>query len=72
MKKISIVILVCLIAVGVLMTSGCTDVEKTTSQVQQTVNEISNAVNEKNNPTCSTCTCSTCMTNTCKESSTSG
>lgn len=71
MKKISIIILVCLIAVGVLMTSGCTDVEKTASQVQQTVNEVNNAVNEKNNPTCSTC--STCtVTNTCKESSTSG
>lgn len=72
LKKISIVILVCLIAVGVLMTSGCTDVEKTSSQVQNTVNEISNAVNENNNPGCSTCTCSTSVANTCKESSTSG
>lgn len=51
LKKISIVILVCLIAVGVLMASGCTDVEKTSNQVKQTANEVNNTVNEINNTT---------------------
>ena len=51
MRKISIVILICLLAVGVVTVSGCTDVQNTANQVQQTANDVNNTVNEINNTT---------------------
>jgi cell division protein FtsL len=51
LKKFSIVILVCLIAIGVVMASGCTDVQNTANQVQQTANDVNNTVSEINNTT---------------------
>lgn len=51
MKKISLVILVCLLAVGVVMVCGCTDVEQTAQQVQQTASDVNNTVSEINNTT---------------------
>lgn len=48
-----LVILVCLLAVGVVLVSGCTDVEQTAQQVQQTANDVNNTVSEINNTTSS-------------------
>lgn len=48
-----LVILVCLLAMGVVLVSGCTDVEQTAQQVQQTANDVNNTVSEINNTTSS-------------------
>lgn len=51
LKKFTMVIMVCLILVGVVMASGCTDVQNTANQVQQTANDVNNTVSEINNTT---------------------
>jgi hypothetical protein len=56
LKKVSVLILVCLVAVGVLMASGCTTMQNNTTNITKKAEEVNQTAQEKINNTTSAAT----------------
>jgi len=51
LNKVPVLILVCLLAVGVVMASGCTSMQNKTTNITQKAQQINQTVHEKINNT---------------------